>query len=126
MARKPFTFMSNIDKVIEKIEEKPEKVLRVIAQNLTREVRANLRKYYQKRTGTMDKSLSYSLNRRMYQQSNFGQWPPSRTPFLMIGFKAFYAPMVLRNNDPIKPVVIKNKDLIQEMIAKAIDEINKE
>lgn len=125
MARKPFTFESNIDKVIEKIEEKPEKVLRVIAQNLTREVRANLRKYYQKRTGALDKSLGYSLSRPAYKEST-GSWPPSRTPFLMIGFKKFYAPFVLKNNDPIKPVVIKNKDLIQEMLAKAIDEINKE
>ena len=123
--KEPFTFVSNIEKVIPKIEEAPDKVLRTIAQNLTREVRGTLRQYYGKRTGTLDKSLGYSQNRTLYKEST-GEWPKTRTPFLMIGFKKFYAPFVLEHKDPIKPVVQKNAELIQQMIGKAIDEINKE
>lgn len=123
--KEPFTFVSNLDKVIPKIEEAPEKVLRTIGQNLTREIKGTLRQYYQKRTGRLDKSLGYSLNRKTYKEST-GEWPKARTPFLMIGFKMFYAPFVLTHNDPIKPVVQKNAELIKEMIGKAIDEINKE
>lgn len=125
MAKEPFTFVSNIDKVIPKIEEAPEKVLRTIAQNLRREIKGTLRQYYRKRTGDLDKSLGYSQNRKLYKEST-GEWPKTRTPFLMIGFKKFYAPFVLKHNDPIMPVVKKNADLIKEMIGKAIDEINKE
>lgn len=127
MAKKePFTFENNISKVIPKIQEKPEKVLRIIGQNLTREIRGTLRKYYKKQSGELDKSLGYTLNRKVIKESS-GEWPPAHTPELMIGFKKFYAPFVLeKGNDPILPVVKKNKDLIQRMIAEAIDEINKE
>lgn len=127
MARKrePFTFESNLEKVVEKIEEKPNKVLATIAQNLTREIKGTLRTHYQKRTGNLDKSLGYSQNRKAYKDAT-GEWPTSRKPFLMIGFKKFYAPFVMEHDEPIMPVVKKNADLIQQMIGKAIDEINKE
>jgi hypothetical protein len=125
MARKAFTFESNLEKVVEKIEEKPQKVLNVVGQNLRREIKGTLRKYYGKRTGDLDKSLSYSQNRKLYKDST-GEWPPTRKPFLFIGFKKFYAPFVLENKDPMRPVVVKNADLIKEMLGKAIDEINKE
>ncbi len=120
-----FTFESNLDKVIEKIEDAPDKVLRTIAQNLVKEIRGTLRQYYKKRTGNLDKSLGFSQSRPLYKEST-GEWPASRKPFLMIGFKRFYAPFVLEGNDPIMPVVKKNADLIKEMIGKAVDEINKE
>ncbi len=58
MARKAFTFESNLEKVVAKIEEKPQKVLNVIGQNLSREIKGTLRKDYGKRTGDLDKSLS--------------------------------------------------------------------
>jgi hypothetical protein len=123
--RQPFTFESNLEKVVEKIEEKPEKVLGTIGQSLTKEVKGTLRQFYRKRTGDLDKSVRYSQNRKLYKEST-GEWPPSRKPFLMIGFNKFYAPFVLEHDDPIMPVVKKNANLIQEMIGKAIDEINKE
>ena len=38
--REPFTFESNIEKVIPKIEEKPARVMNIIGQNLVREIKA--------------------------------------------------------------------------------------
>lgn len=114
MAKKkePFTFESNLDKVVPRIEDTPYRVLNIIGQNLVREVRGTLRQFYAKRSGKLDKSLGY--------------WARKKEKDLQIGFKQFYAPFVLENNDPLKPVVAKNADLIRDMIAKAIDEINKE
>lgn len=125
MAKEPFTIENNISKVIPKIQSAPEKVLRVIGQNLVKEVKGTLRQYYKKRSGDMDKSLGYTLNRKVFKDSS-GEWPPANTPALMLGFKKFYAPFVLEKKDPLLPVVQKNRDLIQRMIAEAINEINKE
>jgi len=110
--REPFTFESNLNKVIPRIEESPYRVLNIIGQTLVKEVRGTLRQYYRRRTGKLDKSLGY--------------WARKKEKDLQIGFKIFYAPFVLEHNDPLKPVVEKNKYIIQDMIAKAIDEINKE
>lgn len=110
--REPFTFESNLNKVVPRIEESPYRVLNIIGQTLVKEVRGTLRQYYKKRTGGLDKSLGY--------------WARKKEKDLQIGFKIFYAPFVLEHNDPLKPVVEKNKYIIQDMIAKAIDEINKE
>ena len=110
--REPFTFESNLNKVVPRIEESPYRVLNIIGQTLVKEVRGTLRQYYKKRTGRLDKSLGY--------------WARKKEKDLQIGFKLFYAPFVLEHNDPLKPVVEKNKYIIQDMIAKAIDEINKE
>lgn len=114
MAKKkePFTFESNLNKVVPRIEETPYRVLNIIGQNLVREVRGTLRQFYAKRSGKLDKSLGY--------------WARKKEKDLQIGFKQFYAPFVMEHNDPLKPVVEKNKYIIQDMIAKAIDEINKE
>lgn len=110
--REPFTFESNLNKVVPRIEESPYRVLNIIGQTLVKEVRGTLRQFYKKRTGKLDKSLGY--------------WARKKEKDLQIGFKIFYAPFVLQHNDPLKPVVEKNKYIIQDMIAKAIDEINKE
>jgi len=110
--KEPFTFESNLNKVVPRIEESPYRVLNIIGQTLVKEVRGTLRQYYKKRTGGLDKSLGY--------------WARKKEKDLQIGFKIFYAPFVLQHNDPLKPVVEKNKYIIQDMIAKAIDEINKE
>ncbi len=110
--REPFTFESNLNKVIPRIEESPYRVLNIIGQTLVKEVRDTLRQFYRRRTGKLDKSLGY--------------WARKKEKDLQIGFKIFYAPFVLEHNDPLKPVVEKNKYIIQDMIAKAIDEINKE
>lgn len=110
--RQPFTFESNLDKVVDKIHEKPYRVLNTVGRTLVREIRGTLRSYYGRRTGRLDKSLGY--------------WARRKEKDLQIGFKMFYAPFVLRHNDPLKPVVVKNADLIKRMINEAIDEINKE
>lgn len=113
MAKKAaFTFESNLDKVIPKIEEKPYKVMNIIGQNLVREIRGTLRQYSKKRSGRLDKSLGY--------------WARKKEKDLQIGFKMFYAPFVLEDNDPLRPVVVKNAALIKQMIATAIEEINNE
>jgi len=114
MAKKkePFTFESNLHKVVPKIEEAPYRVLNVIGQNLVKEIRGTLRQYYKKRSGNLDKSLSY--------------WARKKEKDLQIGFKIFYAPFVMENDDPLRPVVVKNAELIKQMIAKAIEEINNE
>lgn len=107
MARKQFTFESNLDKITDKIEEVPEKVLNVIGQNLVKEIRPTIKK----RTGRLKKSLGY--------------WARKNEKDLQIGFKIFYAPFVYNHDDPIKSIVYKNAELIKEMIAKAIEEIGK-
>jgi hypothetical protein len=108
MAKKSaFTFESNLEKITNKIEEVPEKVLNVIGQNLVNEIKPNV----PKRTGKLKKSLGY--------------WARKYEKDLQIGFKIFYAPFVFNHDDPIKPVVVKNKQLIADMIKTAIDEIGK-
>jgi hypothetical protein len=108
MAKKePFKFESNLNKIIPKIEETPEKVLNVIGQNLVKEIKPNVTK----KTGRLVKSLGY--------------WARKQEKDLQIGFKLFYAPFVFKHEDPIKPVVVKNAQLIKDMIAQAIDEIGK-
>ena len=107
MAKKVFTFESNLDKIIDKIEDTPEKVLNVIGQNVVKEVKPNV----PKRSGKLKKSLGY--------------WARKKEKDLQIGFKQFYAPFVFNHNDPIKPIVVKNAQLIADMIRKAINDIGK-
>jgi len=109
MARKPFVMENNIDKVIAKIQLKPQKVMNVIGQNIVKEIKPTLKK----RTGKLKKNLSY--------------WARKKEKDLQIGFKVFYAPFVYgTENDPIKPIVVKNAALMQKLIAEAIEKINKE
>jgi len=110
--RKEFKWESNVSKVIDKVQDKPQRVLNIIGQMIVKETRGTLRQYYSKRTGVMDKSLGY--------------WARKNEKDLQIGFKKFYAPFVLGDRDPIKPIVIKNKDLIAQTIAQALQEIEKE
>ncbi len=112
MAKKKFTFESNLDKINEKIREKPFRVFNIIGQNLVREIKPTLRQYYRWRTGALDKSLGYWARRKEYD--------------LQIGFKKFYAPFVLEHNDPIKPIVEKNLTNIADTITKALQEIERD
>lgn len=109
MAKKQFTFESNLDKIIPKIEETPYKVMNIIGQNLVKEIRPSVPK--RKSGGRLKKSLGY--------------WARKQEKDLQIGFKIFYSPFVFNHEDPIKLVIVKNAQLIKEMIAKAIDEIGK-
>jgi len=121
MARKAkaaFTFESNTEKVIAKIQEKPVKVMNIIGATLVKEIRSTTMKtQFHQRRSILSKTLGY--------------WARKKEKDLQIGFKMSIPGIVGRmitraEEDPIKPVVIKNADLIKSMIAQAIDEINKE
>lgn len=120
MAKKkePFTFESNLDKITEKIHEKPGKVMNIIGQNLTREIKATTMKtQFHRRSKILTRSLGY--------------WARKREKDLQIGFKMSIPGIVGKmmtgaEADPIKPVVLKNAQIIQDMIAEALNEINKE
>ncbi|MDN6291448.1 MAG: hypothetical protein L0J35_00060 [Tetragenococcus halophilus] len=116
--RKELTMESNIDKITQKIHDKPYKVMNTIGQQLVREVRSTtLRSQFHTRRKILHKSLGY--------------WARKRENDLQIGFKMSILGIVGKmltgqEKDPLKPVVIKNKDLIQKMIGQALDEIRKE
>lgn len=116
--RKELTMESNLDKIVEKIESKPHKVMNVVGQQVVREIRSTtLRSQFHTRRKILHKSLGY--------------WARKHDKDLQIGFKMSIPGIVGKmmtgqEADPIKPVVIKNKDLIQKMIGDALDEIRKE
>lgn len=133
--RQPFTFESNVDLVIGKINEKPKTVMRIIGKIIEREVRATTLKRYMTNKGKY-KILSKALQSAYDYNDATGR----NYAGVQIGFKSasaeankagagpgFIGGIVTgQEPDPIKSVVIKNKDLIQEMIGKALDEIRKE
>lgn len=109
---------SNLEYVIAKIEEKPGKVMNILGQQLTREIKATtLKGQFKQRRAILSKSLDY--------------WARRNEKDLQIGFKMSIPGIVGKmmtgqEADPIKPVVVKNADLIQELIGKALDEIRGE
>lgn len=122
MARKTFTMESNLDKIVAKIEEKPQKVMNIIGQNLVREIKATtLKSMYNQRTKILTKALGY--------------WARRNEKDLQIGFKAsitqnpygagpgLVGDMMSKHVDPIKPVVQKNIKMYNELIGKALAEI---
>lgn len=125
MARKKFEFINNTDKVIEKIKEKPTKVMNIIGSNLTREIKSEIKSSKSSRRGMLASSLGY--------------WARKQERDLQIGFKmsivankqevgpGIVGDMITRKvSDPILPVVKKNVDLIVSLIGQALDEIRKE
>lgn len=126
MAKKPFTFESNLEKITQKIHDKPTKVMNIIGQQLVREIRANeLKSNYHTRTKILDKALGY--------------WARKKERDLQIGFKmsieknaAGVGPGIVggimtgAEPDPLKSAVIRNKDYIVQLIGEALDEIRKE
>lgn len=116
--RQPFTFESNLEKVSAKVEEKPQRVMNIIGQNLVREIRATTLK-------------SQFHTRRKILHKTLGYWARKRDKDIQIGFKMSIPGIVGKmmtgqERDPIKPVVVKNADLIKETIGKALDEIRNE
>lgn len=119
MAKKqPFTFESNLDKIIEKVREKPFRVMNVVGSNLTREIRATTMKtQFHRRRALLSKTLGF--------------WARKKEKDLQIGFKMSIpgivgAMITKQEEDPIKPVAVKNAELIKQMIGEALDEIRKE
>lgn len=116
MAKKePFTMESNLDKITEKIHEKPHKVMNILGQKLVREIKPKI----PKDQGDLRKSIGYWA-RKDEKDLQIGWYKkPSRG--------VFYSHIIMGwEKDPIKPAVIKNKDLIQKLIGEALDEIRKE
>jgi hypothetical protein len=117
-ARDPFTFESNLDKVVAKIHEKPQKVMNVVGQNLVKEIKATtMKSQFHQRRAILTKALGY--------------WARKQENDLQIGFKMSIPGIVGRmitgqEEDPIKPVVVKNAQTIQDMIVTALNEIQKE
>jgi len=125
MARKPFEFVNNTEKVIAKIKEKPSKVMNIIGQNIVKETKANIKSSKSSRRGMLAHSIGY--------------WARKKERDLQIGFKmsivanpqkvgpGIVGDMITRKEpDPILPVVKKNVDLIVKMIGEALDEIRRE
>ena len=120
-----FTVESNLDKITEKIHEKPRRVLNIIGQNIVKETKARIRANKSSRGAMQIKQLGY--------------WARKQEGDLQIGFKlgleknrAGAGPSLFGDivdgsaEDPILQTVIKNKDSIVSIIAKALDEIRKE
>lgn len=113
MAKQPFTFEDNFDKVSEQIQEAPHKVMSIIGANLVKDIRPTLKPFYKDRK---DRRLSRSL----------GYWARKKEGDLQIGFKMFYAPFVMeRGKEPLTPAVIRNKDMIASLIAEALRKVGK-
>jgi hypothetical protein len=126
MAKKKtvFTLESNYGKVVDKVREKPKRVLNIVGQNLTKEIRATtLKSMFKRRTGILSKTLGY--------------WARKKEGDLQIGFKMSIGYLKVRPGiigkmyfgqepDPIKPVVLKNAENIKKLIGEALDEIRKE
>lgn len=125
MSKKKFTYESNLEKIMDRVQEKPHRVMNIIGQNLTREIRTNIRHSGSSRRGMLERNVGY--------------WARRQEKDLQIGFKMSIVanrfgvgPGIVGNlitrqeQDPIKPVVMKNKDMIVETIGKALDEIRRE
>jgi hypothetical protein len=114
MAKKKFTFESNLPQIKEKIAEKPYRVLNVIGANIVKTIRPTLTGYYKDRKG---RRLSRSL----------GYWARKQERDLQIGFKMFYGPFVMdHDNNPLTPAIRQHKDEIVKLIGEALDQIRKE
>lgn len=115
--RKPFTFDSNLDKVLAKVEEKPHRVMNEVGLALAKEIRpkVNARPSSKKR-GTP------------FMRWTTQFWARKREKDLIIGYKNHAGMKYLYDevDDPIKPTVVANIPNIQKAIGKALDEIRKD
>lgn len=122
---KGFTFESNADKIVEKIKDKPHRVLNILGQSIVRETKTRIR--------------SKKSSRAEMQIKQLGYWARKKEGDLQIGFKlgveknpsgvgpALFGDIVDgTDEDPILETVKKNKDAIVNLIAQALDEIRKE
>lgn len=125
MAKSSVRFESNVEKIKQKIHEKPYKVLSIIGQNIVKETRSNIRSSQSMRRGLLGVTLGY--------------WARKEEQDLQIGFKmsivknkygagpGIVGDMITgKEKDPILPVIKANKDLIVSLIASALDEIRRE
>ena len=123
--RKELTMESNLDKITEKIKDKPKKVMGTVGAQIVREIRSTtLRSQFHQRRAILHKTLQWAYG------WDAGARKKDITS-VQIGFKMSIPGIVGKmmtgqEADPIKPVVVKNADLIQKLIGQALDEIRKE
>ncbi len=125
MAKQPFTMESNVDKIVEKIQEKPRLAMGKIGGQLVREIKANtMKSQFHQRRAILAKTLQWAYG------WDAGAGTKDKTS-IQIGFKMSIPGIVGRmmtgaEADPIKPVVVKNAEIIQQLIGAALDEIRSE
>lgn len=125
MAKQPFTMESNVDKIVEKIQEKPRLAMGKIGGQLVREIKANtMKSQFRQRRAILAKTLQWAYG------WDAGAGTKDKTS-IQIGFKMSIPGIVGRmmtgaEADPIKPVVVKNAEIIQQLIGAALDEIRSE
>lgn len=125
MAKQPFTMESNVDKIVEKIQEKPRLAMGKIGGQLVREIKANtMKSQFHQRLAILAKTLQWAYG------WDAGAGTKDKTS-IQIGFKMSIPGIVGRmmtgaEADPIKPVVVKNAEIIQQLIGAALDEIRSE
>lgn len=125
MAKQPFTMESNVDKIVEKIQEKPRLAMGKIGGQLVREIKANtMKSQFHQRRAILAKTLQWAYG------WDAGAGTKDKTS-IQIGFKMSIPGIVGRmmtgaEADPIKPIVVKNAEIIQQLIGAALDEIRSE
>lgn len=123
--RQPFTIESNLDKVTEKIKEKPRLAMGKIGGQLVREIKANtMKSQFHQRQKMLAKTLQWAYG------WDAGSGTKDKTS-IQIGFKMSIPGFVRRmmtgqEADPIKPIVVRNAEVIQQLIGVALDEIRSE
>lgn len=125
MAKKPFTMESNLSKIREQIEARPERALAIIGKNLEKEIKPNIRVKGKGRNAFLKATLS-SWARKKEGDLIIGFKDPAKIGFLS-GVKGLedYKWSYNEVQDPIKPAVIRNLEMIHEEIGKAMAEISK-
>ena len=123
--RQPFTIESNLDKVTEKIKEKPRLAMGKIGGQLVREIKANtMKSQFHQRQKMLAKTLQWAYG------WDAGSGTKDKTS-IQIGFKMSIPGFVGRmmtgaEADPIKPIVVRNAEIIQQLVGAALDEIRSE
>lgn len=114
MAKGKVTYESRIEKAKERIKKKPQNALREIGKILVKEIKA----ITPVKTGNLRKSV--------------GSWFRKKEGDLQIGFKAWYAHLVIfgtkenKREDFFTAKVLEKKDDIQGLIQDALKELEKD
>lgn len=129
MVRKAFTFESNLNKIIPKIEAAPEKVLGIVGNNLVKEIKATtLKTQFHQRYKILARSTKNTGLQWAYGYDSAAGKKDKTS--LQIGFKMSIPGIVGKmmtgeEADPLKPVVVKNAEVIQDMLRVAMNEIGR-
>lgn len=116
-SKKTFTFESNLEKILKKVEEKPHRVMNEIGLALVKEIRPNVNS----RSSKGGKGMPFLKWKTQY-------WARREEKDLIVGYKNTPGMKYLYDqvDDPIKPAMVKNIPLYERLITAALDEIRKE